>query len=367
MTVTALPLPIKDRINFLSKEKPRKKDGNGEKLSECPTPITFGAKLFKLLDYRFYDNPPARNSGTFTIDCNRKSCPYCSEKNRKKLVAHYTRIYSAMPNVSVLTLTIDPKVFPSIRYSRHFLVDTWSLYRKRINRELKKRKLPPLVFTMMLERTEVGRYHAHVITNIDLPYQIIQDHWMDCGGGISMYYDRDIPKDMIPRVVGYNVKYIFKKYDSTKYERALMNSLGISINSKAQKEIRLEAMAEQLNSSVKETSEGKKFIDKQPFEKIQWKYDLPESIASNQQYDLQYVSPYSVPNYKYECKGGHKMTVIDMDTGEIIREYDRMSRVLKKWLRDKRRIAKRRNKIKFKDKKTGKWYDLEYGKEPQLR
>ncbi len=375
MTTPALPAPILDRLQYLdglSYDSPA-----AEQIpSMCPTPLSFKTQMIDNTDFSWTDSPVPVNYGVYRLDCNKKTCPYCAEKNRKKLIAHYCRIYGQFEKVSVLTLTIDPKVFPSIRYSRHFLVDSWSLFRKRINRELKKRDLPSFVYTMMLEKTKVGRYHAHVITNIDLPYRLIQDHWMDSGGGISMYYDRSIQQKDLPRIIGYNVKYIFKNYDATKYERALMNSIGISINSKIQKRKRLEVMAEKLNSEVKEyervtidkegneKKELKLYIDKQSFEHIDWNYDLSETHVRNQQYDLVYKAPFVAPNYKHRITSGHHVVTYHGDTGEIMREYDRLTRPMKKWLRKKDRLHARRNKIRFKDKKTGTWYDLEYGKDP---
>lgn len=186
------------------------------------------------------------------LDCNRKSCPYCSRQLRAKYVAHYVDKLSDLPHKWWATLTVDPKVGIAAEESRQYLLHVWSKFRKRL-----ARVDPELQFVASLEQMGSGYWHLHAVLSCNTSEEGLRSHWKQSGGGAVCEFDpldgherQETVRNHVARVLGYVLKYAFKDATAGDEEGECRRSLlvshgrGLSYHSEQAKEERRKYMEE---------------------------------------------------------------------------------------------------------------------------
>ena len=187
-----------------------------ERALECPSPVLFRRSWLDNGTGEVSDTKIERKS------CNKKSCPVCGPLLRKRFVGHFANIFVPLPRLAFLTLTLDPKIGISSKDSRKYIVDRWSVFRKRIHRRGK------FVFLGALESHKSDYAHLHVLCSLPdgLLEEEILTHWFQVGGGIVMDF-QDIREEP-EKVVGYVIKYVFKDAQEAAGRRSMLCSKGVS-------------------------------------------------------------------------------------------------------------------------------------------
>lgn len=199
-----------------------------ERPVECPSPVLFRHSQLDSVTGEVTEPKIERKS------CNRKSCPVCGPKLRKRLVGHFANIFVPLSRLAFLTLTLDPKCGVSAKDSRKYILYAWSRFRKRMHRK------GEFVFLAALESHKSGYTHLHVLCS--LPEQAseedVRSAWFAVGGGVVM--DVQHITEEPAKVVGYVVKYIFKDAQEAAGRRSMLCSKGISYYGEEHRERRKE-------------------------------------------------------------------------------------------------------------------------------
>jgi len=188
------------------------------------------------------------------IACNRKQCPHCGPKLKRRYVAHFIQTFSELPSLRFVTLTLDPKAFPEdveidpkdFGESRKYLLHIWE---RRFVKRVKRRSDVEVAYVAAIERHESGQAHLHAVISSTLSEDELRHHWFQSGGGVVMEA-RPIfgDEDRLARRVGYVMKYCFKDAETLSDGRnSIFCSNGIGYHSKEAKERRKEFMREQGN------------------------------------------------------------------------------------------------------------------------
>ena len=214
--------------------------------AECQRPISFAREVL---------DP---STGECTLDrltkpCGCKSCAYCGPQLRRRMVAHFSKVFGALDFVKFITLTLDPKCGVPVRDSRKFLLDCFSRFRKRMNRRGGR-----FIYVGTLEEHQSGYFHLHLVCSVDVPAADMRAAWFECGGGIVMDVE-DVAAsggNRVARVVGYIMKYAFKgaveAHKARESRRSVIASRGIGYRSEAAREARMR----HVEKSRKEKSTG---------------------------------------------------------------------------------------------------------------
>lgn len=191
-------------------------------IPECPSPV--------LMRRSVVDSVTGVVRGTHIErkSCNKKKCPVCGGKVRRQYVGHYSRVFSSLPRLTFITLTIDPKNGIRAEDSRKYIVDRWSVFRKRIHRR------GVFIYVAVPESHKSGYTHLHVLCSIPerVDEEFLRSAWFAVGGGVVMDVQPLNTSEHTPeQVVGYVIKYAFKDATEGKGRRSLLCSQGISFHS----------------------------------------------------------------------------------------------------------------------------------------
>lgn len=199
----------------------------------CPNPVPFRRSWAEKV------TGEVRGEKIELKGCNKKLCPVCGPKLKKRLIGHFARLFSPLPNLVFMTLTLDPKTGQDTgeqvpaEETRMYMSHSWSKFRKRMNR------LGEFAYVAVPEQHKDGRTHLHVL--VSLPEGVTEehsrDHWFSSGGGIVMDVQEIETKD-VSRSVGYVVKYVFKDAAQNPHKRNMWASAGFSYHSAAHKAAR---------------------------------------------------------------------------------------------------------------------------------
>lgn len=230
---------ITDRISVCGREV--EKIEEDPQLTECPRPIPF---TLASVDHATGNC----EESDVTMPCGRKRCPFCGPHLRRRYLGHFTRVFSALPGLHFITLTLDPKVGIETDDARKYLLYAWSMFRKRVHR-MAKAVESTFHFCAVPEEHESGYYHLHVLASVQLDEAALRSAWFQVGGGIVMDVQAIDKKALqVERVVGYILKYVFKdagKARGSISRRSLLCSRGLSYHSMVAVEERKEWLARQ--------------------------------------------------------------------------------------------------------------------------
>lgn len=193
-----------------------------ERIPSCPSPVLFRRSQVDKRTGTVIDTHIERKS------CNKKQCPVCGGQLRRQYVGHYSRLFSPLPNLYFLTLTLDPKNGVRVEDSRKYIIDRWSVFRKRVHRR------GAFVYVAVPESHKSGYTHLHVLCSIpeNVSEEYLRSAWFAVGGGVVMDVQQlDVSEDPPEKVVGYVIKYAFKDAIEGKGRRSLLCSQGISYHS----------------------------------------------------------------------------------------------------------------------------------------
>lgn len=195
-------------------------NGNAD---DCPTPINV-----QKIDKR------TGEISVVGLPCERKSCPHCGPKLRKKYVGHYVNVFSELPSLRFVTLTVDPKTGLSPEDSTKFVKDRWE---RRFIKRIKRKTEGELKYVASVEKQKNGYAHLHAVISTTVGESVLRQQWFESGGGVVMEAEK-IPKGRsLARRVGYTMKYAFEDIDQVE-GNAVLASEGIGYHSKAAKEER---------------------------------------------------------------------------------------------------------------------------------
>lgn len=189
----------------------------------CPSPIPFR---------RLRPDPVTGELQAHKIElisCNNKYCPVCGPSLRKKFVGHFSRLFSQLPNLHFLTLTLDPKVGISVEDSRKYVGHIWSRFRKRMDRRGR------FEYVAATESHKSGYTHLHVLASIpeEMKEREARTQWFLVGGGVVMDF-QPLAGDAA-QAVGYVIKYVFKDAAKHPKKRSMRVSRGFSYYAKEHK------------------------------------------------------------------------------------------------------------------------------------
>lgn len=150
------------------------------------------------------------------IDCNRKWCPYCGPKMKRRYVAHFSEQFSSLPSLKFVTLTLDPKAFgegveidpTDFAESRKYLLHIWE---RRFVKRIKRRSDGEVTYVASVERHESGQAHLHVVVSCTLTEDQLREQWFESGGGVVMEATPLRTDSQLGRKVGYVMKYCFQE------------------------------------------------------------------------------------------------------------------------------------------------------------
>ena len=202
-----------------------------EYIPECPSPVLMRRSVVDMTTGGIRGTHIERKS------CNSKKCPVCSGKLKRQYVGHYSRLFSPLPNLTFVTLTIDPKNGIAAEDSRKYIIDRWSVFRKRIHRR------GEFFYVAVPESHKSGYTHLHVLCSLPdrATEEFIRSAWFAVGGGVVMDVQPLNTSEHTPeQVVGYVIKYAFKDATEGKGRRSLFCSQGISFHSEKYKQERRE-------------------------------------------------------------------------------------------------------------------------------
>ena len=202
-----------------------------EYIPECPSPVLMRRSVVDMTTGGIRGTHIERKS------CNSKKCPVCSGKLKRQYVGHYSRLFSPLPNLTFVTLTIDPKNGIAAEDSRKYIIDRWSVFRKRVHRRVE------FLCVAVPESHKSGYTHLHVLCSLPdrATEEFIRSAWFAVGGGVVMdVQPLDTSEHTPEQVVGYVIKYAFKDATEGKGRRSLFCSQGISFHSEKYKQERRE-------------------------------------------------------------------------------------------------------------------------------
>ena len=194
----------------------------------CPTPINV-QKIDK----------ETGEIDVIELPCERKSCPHCGPKLREKYVGHYVRVFSELPSLRFVTLTVDPKTGLSPDESTKFVKDRWE---RRFIKRIKRRTEGELKYVASVEKQKSGYAHLHAVISTTVGEDTLRQQWFESGGGVVMEVET-LPKGRaLARRAGYVMKYAFEDIDQVK-GNAVLASEGIGYHAEVQKKERRRHMA----------------------------------------------------------------------------------------------------------------------------
>jgi hypothetical protein len=174
------------------------------------------------------------------IPCDRKQCPYCGPKMRRRYVGHYTRVFSERPNLKFVTLTLDPKTDLDAEDSEEFIKRVWD---QKFVKRVKRRTDGEVEYVASVEKQKTGFAHVHAIMSTTVDEDTLREQWFESGGGVVMESEPVSKGDALARRTGYVMKYAFENIDQVK-GNAVLASEGIGYHAEAQKEKRREHSGE---------------------------------------------------------------------------------------------------------------------------
>lgn len=192
------------------------------------------------------------------IDCDRKWCPYCGPKLKRRYVAHFTEEFLSLPSLKFVTLTLDPKAFREgvdidpmdFSESRKYLLHIWE---RRFVKRVKRRSDGEVTYVASVERHESGQAHLHVVMSCTLTEDQLREQWFQSGGGVVMEAT-DLRADcQLGRKVGYVMKYCFQdSMGQSDGRNSVFCSEGIGYHSKEAKQKRRGYMEEETDGDPME-------------------------------------------------------------------------------------------------------------------
>lgn len=199
----------------------------------CPNPVPFRRTWTEKT------TGEVRGEKIELIDCKKKLCPVCGPKLKRRLVGHFARLFSPLPNLVFVTLTLDPKTGQEtgeripVGETRLYMSHSWSKFRKRMNR------VGGFHYVAVPEQHKDGRTHLHVLVSLPcgVTEEQVRNHWFSSGGGIVMDV-RELDREDVSRHVGYAIKYAFKDAAANPHKRNMWASQGFSYHSAAHKAAR---------------------------------------------------------------------------------------------------------------------------------
>lgn len=201
----------------------RSEAANGSSEDSCPRPITVQRT----------DRRTGEVEGV-ELPCGCKTCPHCGPKKRRKLVAHYVRVFSELPSLQFVTLTVDPKMGIPADDSAAFIKDRWE---RRFVKRVKRRTEGELKYVASIELHEDGSAHLHAVMSTTVGEDELRNQWFESGGGVVMEAEPVQKGRNLSRRVGYVLKYAFEGADEVD-GNSVLASEGVGYNSKEAKEAR---------------------------------------------------------------------------------------------------------------------------------
>jgi len=139
----------------------------------------------------------------FQESCGSRFCPRCG-KRRKRLVIEKMKYFKDVPRCVKLELTF-PDDSPSPAEHPEFYSHAWDIFLKRI-----RRRHPKVKYFRILEFTQKGIPHFHILLNCFISHRWITETFPECGGGSVNWIHVVDPG----HAFGYITKYISKGFGS---------------------------------------------------------------------------------------------------------------------------------------------------------
>ncbi len=137
------------------------------------------------------------------INCNSWSCSYCGPRKARTARAAIRRTAEGLDLKYFLTLTLDPKKLEHKKFAVPHLRLCFNKFREYLKR--KYGKVPPYI--CILEFTQAGIPHLHILLDRYIPQAWISQTWAGLGGGKIVY----IEQVTIANVARYLSKYLTKE------------------------------------------------------------------------------------------------------------------------------------------------------------
>jgi hypothetical protein len=207
---------------------------------ECPNPVVVERTAKE-------SEPNAGEVEYIEIECNRKWCPYCGPKLRRRYVAHFTEQFREFTSLKFVTLTLDPKAFGEetqidkndFAETRKYLLHIWE--RKFVKR-VKRRSDGEITYVASVERHQSGQAHMHVVMSCTLTEDELREQWFQSGGGVVMDATAILSESHAARKVGYVMKYCFQDAMQSDGRNSIFCTEGIGYYSQESKDRRKEHM-----------------------------------------------------------------------------------------------------------------------------
>ncbi len=137
------------------------------------------------------------------INCGSWSCSYCGPRKARTARAAIRRKAEALDLKYFLTLTLDPKKLEHKKFAVPYLRLCFNKFREYLKR--KYGTVPPYI--CVLEFTQAGIPHLHILLDRYIPHAWISQTWAGLGGGRIVY----IKQVTIANVSRYLSKYLTKE------------------------------------------------------------------------------------------------------------------------------------------------------------
>jgi len=243
-------------------------DQNPKALDGCPRPI-----VFRLSVCDASTGEVRETEETLEKPCGRWSCPWCGPAKQHCLVAHFVNEFARLPELWFITLTLDPKTGIRAEMSRKYLIELFSVFRKRVNYRVKKedpsKKLHYVGTIEMQKRTGLAHFHA-VVSAPGVDAEELGATWFEVGGGVVAHVQPLDDTMDLAQHVGYALKYALKDAleDPCKGRQYVLCSQGIGYNTEKAKAARREYMREK--GQLHHAFEEPKMEDGEPVPVLIW-------------------------------------------------------------------------------------------------
>lgn len=138
------------------------------------------------------------------VKCKSYSCSDCGPRKAAQLRKAIAAKAQELDLTRFLTLTLDPSKIPAdadlVQYVRG---EVWAKFRVYLKRKYGK----VIVYIAVLEFTEAGIPHLHVLVDRYIPQKWISDSWSALGGGRIVYIERLYN---VHKIAHYLAKYLTK-------------------------------------------------------------------------------------------------------------------------------------------------------------
>jgi hypothetical protein len=165
------------------------------------------------------------------VNCNSWTCPYCGPRKAKRAKRAIRDLAAQLGLCYFLTLTIDPSQLREGEDATKHLQETFDKFRTYLRRKFGEAP----AYIRVVEFTEKGLPHYHILTDRYIEQQWISQTWDQLGGGRIVW----IKRARIQKIAHYLAKYLTKELllSAPKGTRRITSARSVKLFPKYQSEI----------------------------------------------------------------------------------------------------------------------------------